>query len=207
MRSQLWARERAKVLNVDCPYTQFFIDVGQSQRLAAVHFTLMLSGKRLRAVIKTTQGMILLHQMVGNASHRRNNLFILYLYLDPRGNILSGYFQSQFKFPLAEIPSLFLTVGLHVQLKEGFGFPKIKFKHSLPNTTELRKSKPFFLDCSGGPFSLSCGDTYSDKEAPISIPLFPCPLITVAARCPEVDASPIDFARRERKVTVIGYCT
>lgn len=103
----------------------------------------MLSGKRLRAVIKVTQGMMLLHQMVGNASCRRNNSFIPYLCSDPWANILHGYSQSQFEFPLAEIPPLFLVVGLYAQLKNDSGFPKMESKSSLPRNTASEEIQTF----------------------------------------------------------------
>lgn len=77
-------------------------------------------------------------------------------------------------------------------------FPKWSRRALCQGIRLVRKSKPFFLDCSGGPFSLSYGDKYTVREAPISVLLFPCPLITVAARCPEADASPTGCQERKK---------
>lgn len=69
--------------------------------------------------------------MVGNASCRRNDRFIPYLCSDPGGDTLSGCLQSQFEFPVAEIPPLFLVVGLQGRLKNDSGFPQVELKNSL----------------------------------------------------------------------------
>ena len=144
-----------------------------------------------------TQGLILLHQMVGDTSCRRNSSFIQYLCLDPWGNILSGHFQSQFEFLLAETPFLFLIASLHAQLKNGLDFSKTNFKTFCQILRLLRKSKPFLLVC-GGPFLIILGDKYSDSGVLIPVPLFPCRLITVAARCPKADASPANCQERKK---------
>lgn len=158
----------------------------------------MFSGKRLRAKIKITQGMILLHQMVGNASCRRNDRFIPYLCSDPGGDILSGCLPSQFEFPVAEIPPLFLVVGLQGRLKNDSGFSQVKLKNSLSKNkfrveiqtvlSGLQRWSIFII--SWGPCSV--------REAPISVLLFLCPLITIAARYPEAGASPADCQERKK---------
>lgn len=61
----------------------------------------------------------------------------------------------------------------------------------------LRKFKPFFLVCSSGPFSLSHGDSSQVKDLWFLF-LFPCPLIKLAVRCPEADASPTDCQARKK---------
>lgn len=77
-------------------------------------------------------------------------------------------------------------------------FPKWSRRALCQGIQLVRKSKPFFLDCSCGPFSLSYGDKYAVREAPISVLLYPCPLITTAARCPEADASPTGCQERKK---------
>lgn len=75
-------------------------------------------------------------------------------------------------------------------------FSKTKFKNFLPNTKTVEEAQTFLFDLQW--CSIFIAIQSSDRGAPISVPLFPCPLITVAGRCPEADASPADC--HERKI-------
>lgn len=77
-------------------------------------------------------------------------------------------------------------------------FSKTKFKNFLPNTKPVEEIQTSLFDLQWCSIFIVIQGRSSDRGAPISVPLFPCPLITVAGRCPEADASPADCQERKK---------